>query len=295
MLKFEKNFNPIEGFDFQVLNDPDFKEDSVREEVILPILKALGYGVTKPYKIIRSKGLEHPFVSVGCARKNITCIPDYLIEVEGRYSWVLEAKGPNENILSGKHVEQAYSYAIHSEIRVNLFALCNGREFVLFHISKEKPLIYFKMELLPSYFANLTKYLAPINALNTDFKLAKDLGLHLKRLGFQELNSIIFPEIPVSFIGQVAPDMFTMATGTKIDGSDIYAMSLDFDEKILDQMKGKIPNQAIELLKTSNQSQRKVVKFVNGSYKLTLDCRVGINIQENSNEIFLPFIINRVL
>lgn len=294
-MKFEKAFNPIEGFDLQVLNDSDFKEDSVREEIIFPILKALGYGVTKPHKIIRSKGLEHPFVSVGSARKNITCIPDYLIEVEDRYAWVLEAKGPNENILSGKHVEQAYSYAIHSEIRVPLFALCNGREFVLFHISNEKPLIHFKMELLPVYFENLAKYLAPENALNTEFKLAKDLGLHLKRLGFQEFNSIIFPDVPIRFIGQLDPDMFTTGTGTKIEGGDTYVMSLDFDEKILEQMRGKIPSKAIEILKIRGKPERQVVQFPDGSYKLTLDCRVGVDFQENSDEIFLPFIVNRVL
>ncbi len=294
-MKFEKAFNPIEGFDLQVLNDPDFKEDSVREEIISPILKALGYGITKPHKIIRSKGLEHPFVSVGSARKNIICIPDYLIEVEERYAWVLEAKGPNENIVSGRHVEQAYSYAIHSEIRVPLFALCNGREFVLFHISNEKPIIYFKMKSLPVYFENLEKYLAPKNALNTEFKIAKDLGLHLKRLGFQDLNSIILPDVPIRFIAQLDPDMFTTATGTKIEGSDTYAMSLDFDEKILDQMSGKIPSQAIEMLKIRGKSERQAVQFPDGSYKLTLDCRVGVDLQENSDEIFLPFIVNRVL
>lgn len=294
-MKFEKSFNPLEGFDFQVLDDPDFKEDSVREEIVSPILKALGYGVKKPHKIIRSKGLKHPFVSIGSARQKITCVPDYLIEVEDRYAWVLEAKGPGENILSGRHVEQAYSYAIHSEIRVPLFALCNGTEFVLFHISNDKPLIYFKMELLSAYFENLAKYLAPSNALKIDFKLAKDLGLHLKRLGFQQFDSIIFPDVPIRFIGQLDPDMFTTASGTKIEGGDSYAMSLDFDESILNQMKGKIPSQAIEKLKIRDNLQRIVVNFSDGSYRLTLDCRVGVDLQENSDEIFLPFIVNRVL
>ncbi|MEL4429651.1 hypothetical protein [Shewanella mangrovisoli] len=294
-MKFEKSFNPIEGFDLQALNDPDFKEDSVREEIIVPILKALGYEASKPYKIIRSKGLEHPFVSVGSARKNITCIPDYLFEVDDRYAWVLEAKGPGENILSGKHVEQAYSYAIHSEIRVPLFALCNGREFVLFHISKEKPLLYFAMESLPFYFDNLAKYLAPENCLNAEFKLAKDLGLHLKRLGFESFDSIIFPNMPFGFIAQLDPDMFTTATGTKVEGGDTYAISLDFGEEVLSQMHGKIPSQAIEMLKVREKSGRKVIRFLDGNYMLTLDCRVGNELQENTDEIFLPFIVNRVL
>jgi hypothetical protein len=33
---------PLKGFDFMVLNNPEFKEDSVIEEIITPILKGLG-------------------------------------------------------------------------------------------------------------------------------------------------------------------------------------------------------------------------------------------------------------
>ncbi len=294
-MKFEKSFNPIDGFDFGVLTDPDFKEDSVREEIISPILKSLGYGVTKPHRTLRSKGLEHPFVSVGSARKKITCIPDYLMEVDDKYAWVLEAKSPNENIISGKHVEQAYSYAIHSEIRVPLFSLCNGKEFVLYHISNDKPLLNFDMIALPNYLESLAKYVAPSNVLNSDFRLAKDLGLHLKRLGFGEFESIIFPDVPVSFIGQLDPDMFTAGTGIKTEEGDRYAMSLDFGEDVLGQMSGKIPSEAIEMLKIREKTRRKNVEFVDGSFKLTFDCRVGVDLQENSDEIFLPFIVNRVL
>jgi hypothetical protein len=89
--------------------------------------------------------------------------------------------------------------------------------------------------------------------------------------------------------------MFTTASGVKVEGGDSYAMSLDFDESILSQMQGKIPSQAIEKLKIRDNLQRKVVNFSDGSYKVTLDCRVGVDIQENSDEIFLPFIVNRVL
>lgn len=149
--------------------------------------------------------------------------------------------------------------------------------------------------LLPNYYENLAKYVAPINVLSADFRLAKDLGLHLKRLGFQEFDSIIFPDIPIRLIGQLDPDMFTTATGTKTEDGDSYVMSLDFNEEILEQMVGKIPSQAIELLRVRDKEARQVVEFVDDDFKLTLDCRVGVDLQENSDEIFLPFIVNRVL
>jgi len=44
----------INHFDFAQLNSPDFKEDSVREILILPLLFALGY---QNQHIVRSKTL----------------------------------------------------------------------------------------------------------------------------------------------------------------------------------------------------------------------------------------------
>ncbi|MGI8641002.1 MAG: hypothetical protein ACR2MG_13795 [Pyrinomonadaceae bacterium] len=38
--------NLFQSFDFTLLDSPDFKEDSVREELILPMLKTLGYSAT---------------------------------------------------------------------------------------------------------------------------------------------------------------------------------------------------------------------------------------------------------
>jgi hypothetical protein len=71
--------NLFSDFDFELLKSPEFKEDSVREELILPILKALGYSVHGQYKIIRSKKLRHPFVSVGSKEVPLTNFPDYLL------------------------------------------------------------------------------------------------------------------------------------------------------------------------------------------------------------------------
>jgi hypothetical protein len=64
-----------------------------------------------------------------------------LLEREGKYAWVLDAKAPTENIDSGKNVEQAYSYAIHKEVRVPFYALCNGRKLIVFHVSAGPPVI----------------------------------------------------------------------------------------------------------------------------------------------------------
>ena len=153
--------NPFVDFDFSLLDSPDFKEDSVREELILPILKALSYSPSGKNKILRSKKLTHPFVKTGSGDRQITNFPDYLLTVDGNYAWTIDAKGPNEEIKTGGNVEQTYFYAIHPDIRVEKFALCNGREFVVFQIYDGTPLLYFDLSEIDQHWESIVGLLAP--------------------------------------------------------------------------------------------------------------------------------------
>jgi len=43
------------------------------------------------------------------------------------------------------------------------------------------------------------------------------------------------------------------------------------------------------------EGHRYCVEFQDGVYRVDVDCCVGENLQENNEEIFLPFIINRIM
>lgn len=131
----------FEQFDFSLLDDPNFKEDAVREEIIVPILSRLGYSASGENKIIRSKSLTHPYVYFGTGSKRITIIPDYTLQVENVNKVILDAKAPDQGIHSGKNVQQAYSYAFHPEIKAELFALCNGRQLTIFSVHDLKQVL----------------------------------------------------------------------------------------------------------------------------------------------------------
>lgn len=294
-MKAEPRYSPLGHFDFRILDEPDFQEDSVREEILAPILVALGYGAGRPNRIVRSKKLVHPFVSIGSATKQIYLVPDYVLEVDGKHAWLLEAKGPTVDILKTTHVEQAYSYAIHSEIRVPLFALCNGRRFVLYHVSKPRPILDFDMRLLSSYWDNLVKLLAPGNVMAYDIGPKKDLGLHLKRLGFHEFKSLFFLDVPIAFIAHLDPDLYTFGSSVRIDDGDTYVVSYDFGADVLHQLRGKVPDEALRILSEPFAGEIRLVKFVDMLFRVTIDSRVGERLQENENEIFLPLRINRIL
>lgn len=148
------------SLDFKNIEDnPDFKEDSVREVIILPILQYLGYDNEN---IVRSKTLEHPFLKIGSNKKiPIKLIPDYLLKVGSSYAWVLDAKSPNQKVKNNENVEQVYSYAIHPEVRSNFFALCNGLEFALYRQDQTNiPILYFRVEEIDNHINELKRYLS---------------------------------------------------------------------------------------------------------------------------------------
>ncbi len=183
-------------FDFKALNDPDFEESGVREEIITPILKKLNYRAFGRNRILREKAVTHPFVQTGSTKREIINFPDYLLEVNGKYAWVLDAKAPNEEIKTGKNKEQAYFYAIHPEIRVEFYGLCNGREFILFHITERNPLLYFQVDEINMYWDDLKKLLSP-DAFVQQYILNDDKIIYKKEEGTDYASIKIPSEIPV--------------------------------------------------------------------------------------------------
>ncbi len=150
----------FKDFDFSILSDSDFKEDSVREELITPLLKALGYSVFGENKIIRSKSMT-VFVTIGSQKQKINITPDYLLKIGNGISWILDAKHPKENILDGKHREQAFSYAILPDVRAYYYALCNGKEIVVFHIAKTEPVINVRLADIDNELNPIVSTLSP--------------------------------------------------------------------------------------------------------------------------------------
>jgi len=157
----------LKDFDFSAFESADFKEDSVREEIIQPILNAIGYKATGNLKIVRSKKLPNSSVKIGSKKQKINHFPDYLLEVGGKPYFVLDAKGVKENILVGEHVDQVYFYAMHPDIRTTYYGLCNGKLFTVFHVSgRGEPLLVVNIADIDEKIADLTSYLLPSTSAN---------------------------------------------------------------------------------------------------------------------------------
>lgn len=289
----EKLFN---NFNFSLLDDPRFKEESVREELLVPLIKDLGYTNSGNTQIIRNHGLKHPFVSIGSSRKRVTIIPDYLMQVSEKPAWILEAKSPFEEITNTKHIEQAYSYAIHPEIRVNYFALCNGHHFTLYNITRSKPLFHISLRAIDLYRKMLRELLSPLKVFSyPDFSITKDFGLHIKRLGFTHLESFLAIDIKPLMIVKYHDDHFSFSAPVG-NNQNAYFGTFDFSLKVAEKLRSVFGEKIyFQLLQPTNG---KILQF-------HLDREVKLNIKislpekeeliENETEIYLPLVIQEFI
>jgi hypothetical protein len=160
----------FQNFKAHLFSDPNFKEDSVREVVIAPILTRLGYFPTGSQTAVRSKNLIQPFIYVGTRKHPVNIIPDYTLYFEDRPVLVLDAKSPTESVNSSANVQQAYSYAIHPEIQTNHFALCNGKRLAVYSIQAKEPLLDIAFEEFESRWNDIEKHLAPKYLLEPELR-----------------------------------------------------------------------------------------------------------------------------
>lgn len=173
-----------EDFDFSALDFPEYKEDAVREDLIAPLLRRLGYKATGPERMQRSKTLVHPFVMIGSKKNQVNIVPDYTLYVDDKPTVIIEAKGPSEELLHSHHVEQAYSYAIHPEVRANSYALCNGRELVVYSVSQWQPVLRVELPKIEDSWADVEEALLPKYLRNPELKgFMPDYGLAMLKMG----------------------------------------------------------------------------------------------------------------
>jgi hypothetical protein len=113
---------------------------------------------------------------------------DYVLEVERKVVWVVEAKAPSVDIGSNE-MEQAWSYANHPEIRAAYFALCNGKTLQIYQVNKGPkcgPVANFRYEEFREKLEVIRNVLGP-KALLRDFPdvspdLAEPIGPGLRSL-----------------------------------------------------------------------------------------------------------------
>ena len=147
-------------------------EVDVREDLVAPLLKQLGYARNTKHNLLREMPLRYPQSSIGRKKKSdppLLGFADYVLEADGKVRWTVETKPPEP--IKTDDIEQAFSYARHPEVNGQYFVLCNGIEFVIYqtaHAPASAPLLCLPVEELQEKFVQVAAILSP-DALLRDF------------------------------------------------------------------------------------------------------------------------------
>lgn len=270
----------------------DFKEDSVRELIILPILNRLGYTHTGTERVSRSKTLTHPFIYAGTRKLPVKLIPDYTLFKDDTPVFILDAKSPSENILEQKYVQQAYSYAIHPEIKCREFGLCNGLEFVVFDVDDPEPKLHLKFADFEAEWDKLEKQLLPKYLNKPELRdFAPDFGMKLLRLGISKDMEFIMVGAALNTFAKLDENTYTASSNCEF-ADEPHCVSFDFEKKFLEQIVEGLPNGLREdfvgaLNRTPYQASAGL------HIQATITSKIG-DLTEGAYEKFVPLVVQKV-
>lgn len=278
------------NIDFNNLPE-DYNESSVREEIVAPLLKILGYSSSdKENHIIREPHLEHPFTQIGTKSYRVTERSDYLIQVKGKNAFIIEAKSPKQNIRNGKHVEQAYSYAINRQVQVQCFVLCNGKEINIFDVNKIESVLHFNLATATEdNWGKVFELLSPMAFINPNiFNYKLDYGIWCVRNGIKQDVLQNFYNCYITDVGRLEDNLFTFMTVVKRD-EELLA-SFDFEMSLFEDFMKQVPDKLKEKVKIAIRKSpfRYIANSKEESFPLNFSAYLSEKIQRNENEEYLP-------
>ena len=131
-----------------------YSEADVREEIVSPLLRVLGYDKQSYFSVDREK----PIKLLGRNK-----FLDYSLTLWSENFWLIETKKPKGKGFSYSDLRQAVEYAVHPEINASLVMLCNGRLIEVYdrEISLTDAIVRIEVKALTQEIDKLRAILSP--------------------------------------------------------------------------------------------------------------------------------------
>jgi hypothetical protein len=218
------------------------------------------------------------------------------ISINNKIYCIVEAKSPNIDIADTKYLEQAYSYAIHPDVRAKYYVLCNGRKITVFDINKIESIYSSSLEKLKlkkewDALYNLISVQAFTKPKTLNFK--PDYGLAMKKNGINKNISISFYKIPIFHISRINDLTFTFMN--EIEKEHItYAISFDIPAEIFLKIINSLHKEiAIKIM--NKLTKQPYSTDIEPPIYISCEARLG-DLETNGNEEYVPLqIIDAVL
>ena len=283
----------FEDFDFAALDSPAYKEDAVREDILAPILRQIGYRESGDMRMERSKPLVHPFVKIGSKDHRISIIPDYTLYYKDKAVLVIDAKGPSEQIIKSRHSEQAFSYAIHPEVRAKHYGLCNGKHFVVYAIDTFEPVLDIKIQDVDDNWDKVYEALHPKFLLDPGLRnFDPDFGLCLLSAGFKPGFEIFAFEFYLQEVCRPTEELYTSSAMCEL-ADTAFIVSFDYGPEIFDKIMDGIPSEVSSIIRL-HLSRMPYTVELGGKVIIDIKGRLG-DITRGQYESFAPVVLYEVM
>ncbi|MFH1777223.1 MAG: type I restriction enzyme HsdR N-terminal domain-containing protein [Candidatus Omnitrophota bacterium] len=270
----------LRKYNFDELNEAD-----VREEIIAPLLRELNYSSGTENNIIREQPLKYPYSQLGRKKPNKDPLlrgkADYICEIVNGPRWTIEAKAPSVDI-SPDDIDQAYSYAIHPEIRATYFCVANGKKFIFFQTDQgpnAKPSIETSYEKLNEDFETINNLIGPEALICNHGKIKIDVGKPLGK-GLRSIGRITNGFIKYTNTNIPIPALLEMITPIKYG-----SIERDKDNNLLAYIEVISPFQSLQELNEKLGLDK--MELLSTASVLSIDARRPTQFESTQN-IILP-------
>ena len=217
----------------QSLDVTDYTEADVREEIISPLLKVLGYDKQSYFSVEREKSIQLP------GRKNFL---DYSLTLWSQNFWLIETKKPGNSPrkFGAAEIRQIVGYAVHPEINAALAVLCDGHTIAIF--DREENLVE---PILTVKLANLQQEIDKLRAILSPWQVwffeKRRIVRHLDKVFDKEFNMRRVEEFK-----SLVTRRLDSKRGTVIENMRAVFANSDDTEQALQKLRAKGPVDLIE-------------------------------------------------
>ena len=170
--------------------------------------------------------------------------------------------------MRSKHVEQAYSYAIHPDVRCRFYAICNGRHLVVYDVSRIAPIFLIDCKDVPARWEDVEKYLHPrYLKMPVLREFHADFGLMAKQAGIGIDEQILLEGYFLQSLHKSTDDIFVAQSTCNYQGRG-YLITLDFSLKMLEAVLNAIP---------APQASQIRHALARHPFAIDLDCRINVS------------------
>jgi len=230
---------------------------------------------------------------IGSQKRRINIFADYLLTLNGKNGFVLDAKAPSEAIVKSPLVEQVFSYAIHPDIRVPIYALCNGHELVVYDTQEFDPIFSCRLAEIDDNWDAVARILAPDSIANPKLRKFKpDFGVRALKAGLGGEIDWYFIGTEIDNFQKVSDHLVTVLAGFNDNGTDC-ALSLDLPAELFLEIVATCSD-AVRSQIELGLSQSPFLAMLDEPLVASLEARIGEPIKSTENgEVFAPFIVRR--